>query len=438
MENKTYFGTDGIRGKYPTEINENIAYMTGNYLGSIAGNVQIVVGRDTRVSGTRLKSALINGITDAGGYTLDLDISSSPATAFAVLHTNSAFGVVISASHNPKEYNGIKIFDKNGKKLDSALERQIESHISNQRPIRANQKGKNTKCRRVPLAYQDALVSRIGSLKGLSVALDSANGAVSNTAKKVFKRLGAKVYSFADSANGNQINVGTGALYPEFVADKTVRHKCDCGFSYDGDADRLMGSTETGVVIDGDDILYALALDMQSKNTLADNTVVGTIMTNAGVEKALHQEGIKTVRVDVGDHNIVSYIGEHNLSLGGESSGHIIINDFLPTGDGLFASLQLAKIMLDQNKKMSEIICPVKSYQFNKNIETSNKEIAGSDILAEFLESIKSETSSTGRILVRASGTEPKLRIMTEYDDETTAREIADKICDFVREHFSL
>ena len=436
---KKYFGTDGIRGVYGEDLTDELAYMTGNYLGYSASGGSVVVGRDTRVSGEPLSKAIIKGITDAGANVIDLGIVSTPAVAFVTTHVGANYGVVLSASHNPAKYNGIKIFNYDGRKLTPIEEVEIETHITNSMPVIKEEHGTVSNGEEYMQSYYTALKKLIGNLSGLKVVLDCSNGALSKVAPSFFKELGAEVYSYNDSGDGSIINDGCGALHPEFCAKKVLEHNASVGFSYDGDADRLIAINGKGNVIDGDSIIYMVAKRLKNQDKLNGNEVVGTVMTNMGVEQSLKKLGIKLIRTDVGDHNVMEEMMRNNLLVGGEQSGHIILREFSNTGDGLLASLYLCKLMEETGKPLEKLDDSSHYPQFMINLETKKKkEIMSDPMVKEFTDALAIELEDKGRVLLRASGTEPKIRLMAECNKASLAKEIVEKMRTFIVDNFEL
>lgn len=437
--NKKYFGTDGIRGVYGEELTDEIAYMAGNFLGYSSDGGKVVVGRDTRVSGKAISEQLIRGITDAGADAVDLGVTSTPSVAFVTSLIGANYGIVISASHNPAQYNGIKIFNYDGRKLTDIEEVEIETHIENGQAIRSETAGTLENGKEYIDEYLNDLTKLIGSLKGLKVVLDCSNGALSEYAPELFKRLGAEVFAYNASGDGRIINENCGALYPEFAASKVVENNADIGFSYDGDADRLIAVNKKGEIVDGDSVIYVIAKQLKEEGRLNGDKVVGTVMSNMGVEKSLNALGIEMHRTDVGDHHVMEEMLRGNLLVGGEQSGHIILREFSCTGDGLLASLYLCKLLEKTNKTLDELDDSVHYPQVMINLRTKNKkEIMADPKVKEFIAEIEKELGVKGRVLLRASGTEPKLRIMAECFDRKLTEDTVAKIKAFIEKNYEL
>ncbi len=435
--NKKYFGTDGIRGIYGEDLTDRMAFLCGNFLGYSSDGGKVVIGRDNRISGESLANAMIEGIKQAGAEVIDLGVITTPCVAFVTTHICANYGIVISASHNPWQYNGIKVFNYDGRKLTSIEEVEIEQHIDSNTVFTSEKPGKVVDGKEYVEAYVNDLKTLIGNLNGLKVVIDCANGASAKIAPQLFKDLGAEVYAFNTSPDGRIINENCGALHPEFAAQKVKELNANMGFTYDGDADRLLAINEKGKIVDGDSIIYIAAKMLKERNALTNDAVVGTLYTNMGVEQSLKNIGIKLLRTDVGDHFVIERMLRDNLLVGGEQSGHIILRELANTGDGVLASLYLCKIMKNSKKTLLELDDSVHFPQVNMNLITQKKnEIMLSSQVTEFIEEIEKHLAGRGRILIRASGTEPKIRIMAECVDKDLAQDVADKIKNFLEKNF--
>lgn len=429
-----YFGTDGIRGVYGEELTDGLAMLAGNALGRAADGGRVILGRDTRTSGENLARTLAEGILAGGGCVTDLGVVTTPCVAFVTRMTGAAAGVMISASHNPPRYNGIKIFDGEGKKLSSQREREIETHIAGAKLFYAAVRGELLPPCGEKEEYIRAVCERTGSLKGLTVALDCALGAAGALAPEIFSRLGAKVHTFFSSPDGAHINEGCGALHPDVIAAQTVRTGADIGLCFDGDADRVIASDEKGGVTDGDKILCVLARDRLQKGALPFSAAVGTLHTNLGAEAAMNETGISLVRTDIGDHNVTRCMCENGYILGGEQSGHIIVGDFLPTGDGVFAGATLAAVVRSSGRPLSELADITLFPQSNADVVTEKKSaICADERLLAYVSALRDMMGQSGRIMLRPSGTEPKIRIMAESKDAFLASFAARSIELFIR-----
>lgn len=433
IQKKNYFGTDGIRGIYGEKLTDEIAYLTGNFLGYSSNLGKIVIGRDNRVSGEALFKSLEKGIVDAGGVVIDLGIVSTPCTAFVTKQIEANYGIVISASHNPWNYNGIKIFNYDARKLSDVEEIGIERHIERKNPFVLEKKGQTYDGQTYIDQYFNNLKNIIGDLSGFKILLDCANGAISTYAERIFKDLNANVMAYNKSSDGKMINNECGALYPHKLAEKVLNEKADVGFCFDGDADRIIAINEKGEIVNGDSIIYVLAKYLKSKNQLNKNKVVGTEHTNMGVVNSLTEEGIALIRAQIGDRYVVREMIKENISLGGEQSGHIILSEISNTGDGLLVALYLSKIMKETKSKLSELDLSVNYPQINKNIVVKDRDkIMENNELISFSDKISKELKNKGRILVRASGTEPLVRIMVESIDKDLAQNIANQFTQLV------
>ncbi len=432
-----YFGTDGIRGIYGETLNDDIAYLVGNFLGYSADGGKVVLGRDTRESGEKLTKAMVKGIADAGADVIDLGIVPTPAVSFVTREIDANYGVMISASHNPPEYNGIKIFMSDGRKLCRIEEAEIEKHIENKRIVTAKSVG-HVECGKVYFErYLSAVKSVSCDLSGLKIALDLGNGALSHIAKGVFESLGATVFSFNDEGDGRFINCESGATDTRFLKGKVQEIHADVGFAYDGDADRLIAVDENGREIDGDEIIFIVARELLKQGKLHKKKVVCTVLSNMGVERNLNTMGVSMVRVDVGDHNVQSAMAKGGYVLGGEQSGHVILGEFSATGDGLLASVYLAGVMKSTKLPMSVLSKVTRYPQINASFLVKNKsEVVKNEELQNYVSAIKGELPE-GRILIRESGTEEKIRLTVEAKDAEIMQNAFDKMSKYIKEKFS-
>lgn len=433
------FGTDGIRGVYGEGLTDGIAMLVGNSLGAAAEGGTIVIGRDTRTSGGNLARSLAEGAAAAGAQVADLGIVTTPCVAYVTRETGASAGVMISASHNPARYNGIKVFESEGKKLPRERELAIEEHIARGTMTYAAERGDVSPSPALAEIYLSAVIERIGSLDGLKIVLDCACGAAFGIAPRLFEALGAKVVAVNSSPDGTRINDGCGALHPETVAEETMRAGADIGLSFDGDADRVIACDEKGDIANGDRLLFALARDRLRKDSLPCSAAVGTVLTNLGTEKALAGVGVALVRTDVGDHNVTRCMCENGYALGAEPSGHIIIGDFLPTGDGVFAGASAAAMIKESGLPLSAL-CDFPMFpQAGAEIITEHKETVCADPrLIGYVNAVSSMTGKDGRVIVRPSGTEPKIRITAECSDPFLASFAARSIEMFIRTSFAL
>lgn len=425
-----FFGTDGIRGKVNSELTYDLAYKCGNALGSSTNKPTIIIGQDTRVSGSLLTLAFAGGAVLAGANVIDVGICTTPAIAYLTKKIGANFGVVISASHNPAEYNGIKIFDENGFKLGDERENALERRFVHTFTISQGNLGKYRQNFKLIKLYNQHLIDCIStSLQDKKVVIDASNGASFKIAPNIFKKLGAIVYKTSCKNDGVNINQNCGALYPSSLCEKVKELNADFGFAFDGDADRIIACDEKGNLLDGDMIIYMLAKYLKSKGQLAKNTVVGTRHTNMGIQEELSLQGIKLERTDIGDKYVIEKMEQDKLSLGGEKSGHIILRDYATTGDGVLTALKLAEMCINLNKPLSKL-AKVKLFpQCNIDCPVNDKmRVINSEELNKATLSEEKLLPKGSRIMVRVSGTESKIRIMVETLDNDVAYISAKKI----------
>ncbi|MDD5794102.1 phosphoglucosamine mutase [Clostridium sp. HCP1S3_A12] len=441
------FGTDGVRGIANKELTAQLAYGLGRagayVLTEGAHKPKILVGKDTRISGDMLEAALVAGICSVGAEAIMVGVIPTPAIAHLTRKYGADAGVMISASHNPVEYNGIKFFDERGYKLSDDLEDQIQEVIESNfkdvpLPI-GGEIGKKSMEVGALRDYMDFAKNTIAiKLNGLKVALDCANGASYKAAVKTFRELGAEVYVINDNPDGTNINEKCGSTHPEELMDYVVRKGCDVGFAFDGDADRCLAVDEKGNLINGDFILGICGKYLKSINRLKDDTVVVTVMSNLGLDIACKKLGIKTLKTKVGDRYVLEQMVNGKYVLGGEQSGHIIFLDYNTTGDGLVTALQIASIIKRENSTLSELCSIMKELPqvlSNATVPNDKKNIYLED------EEIKNEISriektlkGRGRVLIRPSGTEPLVRVMLEGENQQEINELADNLANMIME----
>lgn len=428
---KKYFGTDGIRGIAGSELTGTIAAHCGNSLTVLKKNPLVLIGKDTRRSGDMLLSAFSYGVTAGGGNVIDIGIVSTPAVAYLVRELKADYGVVLSASHNPPEFNGIKIFGGDGYKIPDTQKDIIEDRISKDllyitEPLSI---GRIKYAHSEIARYTEYLIKSGKHLDGMKIVLDCSNGAVYDIAPNVFASLGADVIAVNREHDGERVNMGCGALHPETAAKLVVEHHADIGFSFDGDADRIMAIDEKGNIVDGDSIIYIFAKEYLAENKLTGKTVVGTLHTNLGAEKALMDIGVGLVRTDVGDQHVLEKMLEHGYVIGGEQSGHIILSNHATTGDGVLTAVILASRLVETHEKLSELNDIQPFPQENRGIIVEDKEyVLGHPDVQDMLLRVKNELKNKGRILLRASGTEPKIRVMVECENQKLAKKLADEM----------
>ena len=424
-----YFGTDGIRGVANVQITPDLATRCGNALAQM-GAKKVLLGRDTRRSGDMLACGLGAGLCSGGCNVVDVGVLPTPAVAYLTKKYGCDFGIVISASHNPPEYNGIKIFSSQGTKLCDQKEQVVESLMATNSLVSSENIGRYVHCDGIADYCSFLCECANASLRGLKVALDCSNGATGKSAKRVFEQLGAKVFAFFNNNDGKDINCGCGSTNPQTLSQKVLELGCNVGFCFDGDGDRVLAVDENGTVVDGDKILYILAKDMASKGQLKDNGVVGTFHTNMGIEQELNKLGITLFRSDVGDKYVSNLMRLKGLSLGGEQSGHIVVGDFLGTGDGTLVALLLCKLV--QTQKLSKLAKADLFEQVNCDVVVKDKmHVINSDSLWQ---EIKKQTACfDGRVMVRASGTEPKIRVLAESKNKYLSTQVAQSIAQVIR-----
>jgi len=440
---KTLFGTDGIRGeagKFPLDSPTvtAIGFSLAEHLAELAPDPQIIIGRDTRESGEEIERALIEGANKAGVECLSAGVITTPGVAFLTRKHRASAGVVISASHNPYQDNGIKIFAPSGQKMDDSVERMIEADIFAQHELSPSTKSTPSPSspelqQKLQQEYLSFLADEIGSdlnLEGLKIIVDCANGASSALAPVLFARLGAKVLAINASPDGRNINRDCGSLHIESLQQKVVEEGADLGVAFDGDADRSLYIDNHGIFVDGDATMWALASHLQSHGKLKDNTVVATVMSNIGLEIAFRSAGIKLVRTDVGDKYVLEKLLELGASLGGEQSGHIIMPELSLAGDGMITALCLLRALRESRKTLSEMTAGFKQYpQILVNVEVREKvPFAELRSVQAAVAEVEELLSQKGRLLLRYSGTERLARVMIEGEHQHQIEEYAAKI----------
>ena len=438
------FGTDGVRGVAGVDLTAELAFNLSTAaasvladLGEFAGHrPTAIVGQDSRASGQYLEEAICRGLSSAGIDVYRVGILPTPAISFLVKDRGADLGVMISASHNPASDNGIKFFDRSGSKLADQIEAKIES-VLGKTVESTNGAGKVIEDLDAKESYiQNLLKSLDGNLSGLKVVVDCANGAASFVAPDVLKRAGAEVIAISASPNGLNINDNCGSTHLENLIEAVKSQGADIGIAHDGDADRVLAIDEKGSVIDGDFILGILAQDMQ----LPTKTVVGTVMTNLGLIKALEEKGIKFIATAVGDRYVLEEMLAGGHVLGGEQSGHIIMSKYANTGDGLLTALQLISKLKKSGKSASELASFMKRYpQVLINVSGVAKEkLASNQVIAKAVSDTQQRLEDKGRVLLRASGTEALIRVMIEAQDLSLAQELASELATLVKSELSL
>lgn len=427
------FGTDGIRaeaGKFP--LDPTTVYRIGRAFGRGVGRAEAfgIAGGDTRESTPGIFAALAAGIA-AGGVRLEnAGVVPTPAVADLVRDRGAAFGIAISASHNPWRDNGIKFFGADGRKLPDAEEAAIENALPAETGEPA---GETPPPVRPELAeiYAARLVASVPErLAGIAVALDCGNGAAFELAPRIFERAGARVETLGTRPDGRNINEGCGALHPQALAALVRRGRFRFGAAFDGDADRLILCDENGRILDGDDVLWILARDARRKGKLDPPIVVGTVMTNFGLERALESLGLRLVRTPVGDRHVVRAMQETGARIGGETSGHIVLGDLSTTGDGTLAALRIGELLSRSNRPLSELADLTKAPQVLRNLRVSRRLPLDEVVhLARAVADAERELGGNGRVLLRYSGTEPLLRVMVEGTDRAEVERLAEELC---------
>ena len=445
---RKYFGTDGVRGLANTELNCEWAYKLGRAGGYVLTkgkekHIKVVVGRDTRVSGDMLESALISGLMSVGCDVITVGIIPTPAVAYLTRKYEADCGVVISASHNPVEYNGIKFFNCEGFKLADCIEQEIEKYIDDINLIDKNPTGadvgKKIFNHNASRDYVDYLKSHINTnFEGLKVVLDCANGAAYRVAPAVFEELGADVVKINCEPDGNNINDNCGSTHPEGLQKKVVEVSADLGLAYDGDADRLIAVDEKGNIVDGDKIMILSAINMKNKGLLKKETLVVTVMSNLGLIIAAKENGINLSTTKVGDRYVLEEMLKEGYCLGGEQSGHLVFLDFNTTGDGTMSSLVLANILKESGKTLSQEASVMDQYpQVLVNVKVKNdmkNSYMEIEEIASEIKAIEEEMDGMGRVLIRPSGTEPLVRVMLEGKDEDHILSLANGLADIIKD----
>ena len=430
-----FFGTDGLRGRVNEDLTQSIAYKIGNALSFLKENPTVIIGSDTRISNTYLTLSVASGAMSGGAKVIDVGVLPTAGVAFLTKTLKADYGIVISASHNSGEYNGIKVFNSDGYKLSDKEEEQIERCFIREKINNFPNIGTYEQNFNLVKLYKKHLIScSENSLKGKVIVLDGAYGAAHRIAPEVFRKLGASVIAANCVNDGLKINENCGAVCPENLVRRVYRYKADMGFAFDGDADRLIAVDEKGNIIDGDKIIFGLAKYLKSKNALKSNTVVGTSHTNMAIEEDLKNNQINFIRTDIGDKYVLAKLIEKNLSLGGEQSGHVIIKDLTTTGDGILTAIIVANMVINMNTTMSEVFKLNLYPQVNKNVIVEDKlRIINNEELGREVASFNLKLANKGRLMIRASGTEPKIRVMVESKDKEMNEEISNSIVAMIK-----
>ena len=440
------FGTDGVRGIANVELTCELALSIGRAVSVILTDKNdnpptVVVGYDTRISSDMLVNSIIAGLCSMGANAVMLGVTSTPAVAYLVNKVKADAGIMISASHNPSEYNGIKIFSSNGYKLPDALEDQIETIIlmpDKYIEPTSNKVGRVIYAQNLKEDYAAYIISTATSdLKGLKIAVDCANGSASESAPRIFRELGAEVHVMSAEPDGYNINANCGSTHIEALREYVVSNRLDAGVAFDGDADRCLLIDEKGELVDGDFIIAICALDMKKRGKLKNSTVVGTVMTNFGFTKFCKENGINFIPTKVGDRYVLEEMRLGDYKIGGEQSGHIIFSDHATTGDGQLTAIQVLSLMKRSKKSLFELKSVMTRFPqelINVEVSAEGKLRFYTDTeLQQAISEAEEELGENGRILVRPSGTEPLIRVMTEGVDERTITEIAVRIAEIIK-----
>ncbi|MGN1420553.1 MAG: phosphoglucosamine mutase [Eubacterium sp.] len=447
------FGTDGVRGVANEELTSELALKIGRAAAMVllkeskSAKPTVLIGRDTRASGDMLEAALTAGLCSVGCNVLSVGIVPTPAVAFLVEKYGCEAGIMISASHNPCEYNGIKIFQGTGYKLDDAIENEIEDIVLNNSEeipvVTGGSVGNRIFCKTAVKDYVNHIVSTANvRFDGISIAIDCANGSASVCAKEIFTSLGAKCLMLSDTPDGTNINDNCGSTHPnelmEFVKSSA---SVDLGIAFDGDADRVIAVDENGNIVDGDKIIAICSKRMKEEGTLAKNTVVVTVMSNIGFFKFCDENDIKCVKTAVGDRYVLERMLKDGCNIGGEQSGHVIFHDFAATGDGELTAVELIETVVKANKTLSQLAEVMTVYPqvlINVNVTNEGKQKYNNDeYIISAVQQAEMELHGDGRVLVRVSGTEPLIRVMLEGSDLEQITALGNGIADVVRERLS-
>ena len=445
---RKYFGTDGIRGIAGESLTADLSFKVGKALGKLLTekkeHPKVIIGRDTRISCDMIEQALTAGLTSTGVNVMTVGTIPTPAIAYLTKTIETDSGIMISASHNPYQDNGIKIFGPDGFKLTDEQELEIESLIDNSEQI------KNASFEKIGKLYGGSELSQkyvqhikqsiSGDLSNIKIALDCANGATTGVAPYIFGDLEADIETIGCQPNGININDNVGSTKIDTISAFVKENNVDVGFAFDGDGDRVLAVDANGNIVDGDKIMFILAKHLKEQGELKDNMVVSTVMSNIGFYKAIEENGLQSVKTAVGDRYVVEEMRNNNYSLGGEQSGHIILMNYATTGDGILTAVKLANIIKSTGKSLEELASEVSIYpQKLVNIKVIDKKAAmeDSEILAE-CEKVEKELEVNGRILLRASGTENLIRVMVEASSDELTDKYCEQVAKIVREKFEV
>ena len=445
---RKYFGTDGIRGIAGESLTADLSFKVGKALGKLLTekkeHPKVVIGRDTRISCDMIEHALTAGLTSTGVNVMTVGTIPTPAIAYLTKTIETDSGIMISASHNPYQDNGIKIFGPDGFKLSDEQELEIESLIDNSEQIKNasfDKIGKLYSGNELTQKYiQHIKQSITGDLSDIKIALDCANGATTGVAPFIFGDLEADIETIGCQPNGTNINDNVGSTKINTISEFVKKNNVDVGFAFDGDGDRVLAVDAKGNIVDGDKIMFILAKHLKEQGELKDNMVVSTVMSNIGFYKAIEENGLQSVKTAVGDRYVVEEMRKNNYSLGGEQSGHIVLMNYATTGDGILTAVKLADIIKTSGKSLEELASEVNIYpQKLVNIKVVDKKAAmeDSEVLAE-CENVEKELEGNGRILLRASGTENLIRVMVEASSDELTDKYCEQVARIVREKFEI
>ena len=445
---RKYFGTDGIRGVAGETLTADLSFKVGKALGKLLTDKKdrpkVIIGRDTRISCDMIEYSLTAGLTSVGVDVMTVGVIPTPAIAYLTKTIETDSGIMISASHNPYQDNGIKIFGPDGFKLTDETEAQIEALLDAEedtlpRPS-TDALGTVDEYLEGTLKYSQFLQNTVDSLSGMKVALDGANGATASMLTRLFADLDTDFHTMGDKPNGVNINDGVGSTHPEALVEFVKETGADIGLSFDGDGDRCIAVDENGTIVDGDKIMFILGKHFKNQGTLSKDTIVSTVMSNLGFHKAVEAEGMVALQTAVGDRYVVEEMRKNNYNFGGEQSGHIIILDLNTTGDGLLSGIQLMNVMKQTGKSLSELASEVPTYpQELVNIRVSDKNgVMEVPAIKEVIDAVEAEMDGNGRVLVRPSGTEPLVRVMVEAPTDELVHDYVTRIADVVRKEVGI